>query len=338
MIKAASITSSRMPRAVFISHKSNELDSRVADLLADQLRERGISYFLDKDTLSLGDDFERRIVAAVGTATMVIVLFPQDQSSWVAFEAACAFFDRKLLPISLNGSVVPDPYNTIQTHTVRLLDGTIDLASVVAVAAEVERRLLGEPADRSAIRAFDGCNRFFYRGLQIGLAAFFIIALLLSAGTGHLSIPYIVHINHLHVILGATILGGQFFVSLAFAKAIASPIHPARDTAFKTAERLFFFWLWLTPFQPMLGVAMALLKYDAGPKPGWIWLALTLYLMGLLLTCTAYGVARAKREEDLSGENLRHVSMFNLLANILFLLGFVATVFVINLMLWKPSI
>ncbi|MDE2388864.1 MAG: toll/interleukin-1 receptor domain-containing protein [Betaproteobacteria bacterium] len=75
---------------VFIAHKSDALDTQVADLLAEELRWRKISYFLDKDTLILGDDFENRILSAVGSATLVVVLFQKESSHWVYFEAACA--------------------------------------------------------------------------------------------------------------------------------------------------------------------------------------------------------------------------------------------------------
>lgn len=108
---------------VFIAHKSDALDTQVADLLAEELRWRKISYFLDKDTLILGDDFENRILSAVGSATLVVVLFPKESSHWVDFEAACAFFEQKLLPVSLAGSKIPAPYNRIQTHIVHIVDG-----------------------------------------------------------------------------------------------------------------------------------------------------------------------------------------------------------------------
>jgi hypothetical protein len=326
---------------VFIAHRSDKLDTRVAEQLADELKLRDISYFLDKDTLKLGDDFQERILSAVGSATIVVVLFPQSPSSWVAFEAACAFFEQKLLPVSLAGSQVPEPYNRLQTYTIDVVDQMPSKTSIEAIVLEIEQKLFGTQTDRRWIIATDLLNRVFEKGLQVTLGAFFVVGLLMLAydfsirdmSRGLL----ILHLNHLHVILGATILGGQLFVSLAFAQAISSPIHPTRDAAFRSAERLFFFWLWLTPFQPMLGVALALAKYgEIRTAPAWSWLALVLYLIGLLFTCTAYGVARANRKEPLSAENRKNVGYLNLLANVLFLLGFIVTVLIINLMLWKP--
>jgi hypothetical protein len=183
----------------------------------------------------------------------------------------------------------------------------------------------------------DFFNRIFHQGLQIGLALCFIFALLAIAYGSTSEQALFVHINHLHVILGATILGGQFFVSLAFAKAIASPIHTARDTGFKTAEQLFKFWLCLTPLQPILGLVMAWIRYGNEPKPGWMWVALMLYMMGLLLTCSAYAIVRVQRDQDLVADTIRSVRVYNLIANVLFLLGFMATLIVITLMLAKPS-
>jgi hypothetical protein len=324
-------------RDVFISHSSDPLEIEAAERLADEIRSRNLTCFIDKDELHLGDDYENRIVAAVRVATMVVVLFPERPSNWVAFEAACAYFDGKLLPVSFGGSVVPEPYNRFQTHTIAVADEKVDANSIAAVAEEVERRLLGDDADRRTIRIVDFCNRIFHQGLQIGLSAFFIVALLLIAYGSSSAEAFFVHVNHLHVILGATILGGQFFVSLAFAKAIASPIHTARDTGFKTAEQLFFFWLWLTPLQPILGLLMAWMLFGNDPKPGWMWVSLALYLMGLLLTCAAYGIVRLQRDQELVEDRIRSVRIYNLLGNVLFLLGFIVTVIVITLMLSKPS-
>jgi hypothetical protein len=325
-------------RDVFISHSSDPLEIEAAERLADEIRRRNLTCFIDKDELRLGDDYENRIVAAVRVATMVVVLFPQRPSNWVAFEASCAYFDGKLLPVSFGGSVVPEPYNRFQTHTIDVKDEKVDADSIVGVAEEVERRLLGDEADRRTIRFVDVCNRIFHQGLQIGLSAFFVVGLLLIAYGSSSAEALFVHLNHLHVILGATILGGQFFVSLAFAKAIASPMHTARDTGFKTAEQLCFFWLWLTPLQPILGLLMAWLLFANQPKPGWMWLSLALYLMGLLLTCAGYGIVKLQRDQELVDDRIRSVRVYNLVANLLFLFGFIVTVIVISLMLLKPSI
>jgi uncharacterized membrane protein len=324
-------------RDVFISHASSPLEVEAAERLADEIRSRNLTCFIDKDELHLGDDYENRIVGAVRVATMVVVLFPQRPSNWVAFEAACAYFDGKLLPVSFGGSVVPEPYNRFQTHTINVQDEKVDTESISAVAEEVERRLLGSDGDRKTIRIVDFFNRIFHQGLQIGLTACLIVALLAIAYRSTSEQALFLHINHLHVILGATILGGQFFVSLAFAKAIASPMHTARDTGFKTAEQLFFFWLWLTPLQPVLGLLMAWIRYGSSPKPGWMWVALVLYMMGLLLTCSAYAIVRLQRDQELVDDRIRSVRIYNLFANVLFLFGFIATVIVITLMLSKPS-
>ena len=243
--------------------------------------------------------------------------------------------------MSLAGSPVPEPYDRIQIHQVDIQNHSPNPTSIEAIAEQIERKLFGAKADRRWIAVTDWLNRFFDKGLQVALGALFVVGLLLIAYDANLENMNrghaILHLNHLHVILGATILGGQFFVSLAFAHAIASPIHPRRDTAFRSAERFFFFWLCLTPFQPMLGVALAIAKYGGmRTAPTWVWLAFVLYLISLLLTCSGYGLARARRQDPITPENRRALGHLNLLANLLFLLGFIVTVSVINLMLWKP--
>ena len=62
------------------------------------------------------------------------------------------------------------------------------------------------------------------------------------------------HANHLHVTLGSVIIGGQFFLSLGFARTVAYPSSHQREYGFKIAERLYFTWAILMVIQPMLGL------------------------------------------------------------------------------------
>src|ERR1041385_7313937 len=126
---------------VFISHHSAGIDSDISRALATALDQRGITNFLDTRILLPGDDFEQYILECIEAAKLVIVFFHNEPSSWVLFEAACAFFDRKLIPISVDASAVPQPYNRLEFEKLTTASSHGNEGSVERIADEVERRL-----------------------------------------------------------------------------------------------------------------------------------------------------------------------------------------------------
>ena len=115
--------------------------------------------------------------------------------SWIHFEASSAFFDQKLLPVSVDGVEVPLPYCRVQHENVstnteeECYDEALD-----RVANEAQRRLHGDAIDAVFTRVYRRLNSLFFTGLQILFAlvsAFVLIGIV--PGTAY------AHVNHLHV-------------------------------------------------------------------------------------------------------------------------------------------
>lgn len=317
---------------VFIAHLNEHLANGVAQALLKLLTDRGLTCFLDKRDLSAGVSYIRPILSSIRHARVVVVLFCPNPSPWVLFEAGCAFADEKLMPVSIGGEV-PSPYDRIQLERVvtPLPDpGAVpvpDMAALGRVADEVQFRVHGRSADARATLRWRRCNALFFSGLPI--LAGLVFALLLLRGDGLLQ----EHLRHLHVVLGSAVVGGQFFLALAFARVMASPSFRQREFGFETTERLFGVWLLLAVLQPVLGLWFGVLRHG-GVLPH-VWLALALYLLALLCSLGGYITASSARGRDAAHDAPRRVAARHLQANLLFLAGFAVMAAVVNLMLTR---
>jgi hypothetical protein len=308
-------------KEVFISHRSTSPYQELSDKLTAKLHDRNISYFFDVENLHTGEAFAARIIENIQKSRLVVVLFPKEMSPWLHFEAACAFFDHKLFPIAVDDGKVPPPYDRIQHETVKT--ASIDNAALEKVASEIERRVRGRG---HATKIYRWINRLFFQGFNIIFAVLFALFVLHLAPTDQ--------INHLHVVAGAVMLGGQFFLSIGFATIAASPSFQERQFGFNTVEWLLIVWGALALIQPLLGLWLAFLRWGGLAEfPHWIFYALILYLLGLLFTGAGYLCAKEARELDNSPAAPQSIASRDLLANILFLAGFIVMVAVINLML-----
>ncbi len=324
---------------VFIAHLNQSLANEVAQALLKLLTERGLSCFLDTRDLSTGVSYIRPILTSIRQARVVVVLFCPAPSPWVLFEAGCAFSDEKLMPVSIGGTV-PAPYDRIQLERVVSRPCTpdatplIDLAALGRVADEIKHRVHGRPADTAATLRWRHCNALFFSGLPI--LAGLVFALLMLRGDSLLT----QHLRHLHVVLGAAVVGGQFFLALAFARVMASPSFRQREFGFDTIERLFGVWFVLALLQPALGLWFGLRVHQHQVLPH-VWCALALYLAALLLSLGGYVAAGSARQRDAAHDAPRRVAARHLQANLLFLAGFAVMAAVVNLMLtrqlpWAP--
>jgi len=328
---------------VFVSHRSTPVDRELAEALRAELDKREIHSFLDEKDIHPGDAFTTRIIESIRRSQLVVVFFPKEMSAWVHFEAACAYFDRKLLPVAVDGGVVPPPYDRIHHESVHSEQcscpdhpgrlGSVDDAALERVAEEVARRVRGDPHVARKTKFYRTMNRLFFSGLPILFAAISAFVLFGLAPGSHYQ-----HINHLHVVFGAVILGGQFFISMGFARVVASPSFHEREYGFSTTERLLTIWAIFVVVQPALGLFLVLYDPNARGMRDWVWLSLVLYLLGLLCTGTGYVLAKRARELDRDQRAPQSIAGLDLAANALFLLGFILMVAVINLMLHKPAL
>jgi hypothetical protein len=303
---------------VFISHRSTWPHRELSDALKAKLEKRNIRYFLDEKSLHAGDAFTARIIESIRRSRLVVVFFPKEMSPWLHFEAACAFFDRKLLPVAVDGGVVPPPYDRIHYES---LTASIDNDGLERVTREIESRVRGEG---HATEIYRWINRLFFRGFNIIFAVSFAL-LALRLGAGDL-------VDHLHAIVGAVMLGGQFFLSIGFATIAASPSFEERRFGFNTIEWLLIVWIALAVIQPFLGMWLVVYRLEAQPPP-WILTAIIFYLLGMLFTIAGYVIAKGARELDGGQAGPRSIALRDLLANISFLVGFVAMVAVMDVML-----
>ena len=86
---------------VFISHRAVGVNQLLARTLAARLEEVGLRCFLDTKDISSGDSFIKTILSGVRRCRLVIVLFTEDVSSWLHFEASVAFFDESIMAFSM---------------------------------------------------------------------------------------------------------------------------------------------------------------------------------------------------------------------------------------------
>src|SRR4051812_50123460 len=105
---------------IFISYAS--VDRPLVRRLADALETRGWSVWWDHHNLRGGQHFDLIIEEAISTARAVIVVWSPDstKSNWVRAEAAQALEENKLVPVQIDGAVLPLRFRHIRT---------IDLAS-----------------------------------------------------------------------------------------------------------------------------------------------------------------------------------------------------------------
>src|SRR5689334_20631419 len=105
---------------IFISYAS--IDRPLARRLAEALEACGWSVWWDHSDLHGGEHFDCMIEGAIAAARAVLVVWSPSstKSNWVRAEAAQALEENKLVPVRIDGAVLPLRFRNIHT---------IDLAS-----------------------------------------------------------------------------------------------------------------------------------------------------------------------------------------------------------------
>jgi hypothetical protein len=309
---------------VFISHRSSDSGDRMAGLLFEELRARGVESFLDAERIGAGEEYTDRILEGISTSRIVVVLFEESGSTWVHLEAACAFFDAKLVPVSVDGAPVPPPYD--QIHHESLHTSEPPGPAVARVADQVIRKLRGDKGSSPTERIRSQLNRSIRWGWWAVLAVPAIAVL-------QLGLTRVEWAWHLHLVLGSLYLGGMFFLPLSFSQALSARGYRAREAGFRTVDHAFWLWAALSITQPMVGLYGWFAREGSASVPGWLFVALCVYATSLAFALPAYALVRSAHADDRRRRGGSAVSGRLLLAYALFAYAFIMGVVVVSLML-----
>lgn len=134
---------------VFISYCHQDLER--AENVESSLVSAGLKVWRDT-RLKPGRLLSPEIASALRSASRVVVLWSEsaNQSDWVKDEAAFACCHAKLLPVTLDGSAPPEPFNKIVA--LRLSDPVADAAQIV--------ELLSAPVDFAQTQIWPAANLY----------------------------------------------------------------------------------------------------------------------------------------------------------------------------------
>ena len=318
---------------VFICHHRSPEEDAIATALARRLEAFGISVFTDLGNIGGGESFRRKINDTLPETRLVVAIFSENYSDWQVAEAGCAFLDAKLMPVCLGIQAPPAPFQTLNAHQLPPHEEPDHEEALSRVAGEVHRRLRGERRGLGFHLARK-LNHAFAHGLPyiyLCIVPLVIWALSHSAASWR-EIGYDV-LKYLHVIAGMLTLGGGILLSVGFARAFSSRSYRGRQAGFHTANGLFLLWLTVAVLTLVLGFATAYFRdYLTAP---WVQYSIYLYFLALMFWGGGYFLVYMAHQADRQHRVELFVKM-RALASICFLVGFVLTVMVADLMFAKP--
>ncbi|MFY2762970.1 TIR domain-containing protein [Arenimonas sp. MALMAid1274] len=133
------------PRSVFLSY--SRADQARARQVADALGQAGLTVWWDS-LIEGGASFAKSIETALLASDAVVVLWSATSvaSDWVLDEAGHGRDLRKLVPVSIDGTLPPLGFRQYQSIALPAGSGPADPAAVAAVVRAVQSILRGEPA------------------------------------------------------------------------------------------------------------------------------------------------------------------------------------------------
>ncbi|WML91354.1 toll/interleukin-1 receptor domain-containing protein [Thiothrix lacustris] len=146
---------------IFISYSRN--DQECGSKLAAVLGAQGYRVWWDISGLLAGHDFQRTISAVLDEAHCVIVVWSENSvtSRWVRAEAIRGDERGVLVPLRVDGAIIPLPFNILHTEDLRDWEGdegnTGFQKLLSAVAQYTEPSLLKEAKRKAAKICLDEC-------------------------------------------------------------------------------------------------------------------------------------------------------------------------------------
>ncbi len=147
---------------IFLSYVNDDLE--VVAQIARLLEERGLDVWWDRK-IRVGQAYSDEIENQIQGARKVVVVWSQRSvlSSWVRDEAGEALRLKKLVPLSIDGSLPPMGFRQIQTVGIsefKQAGGTIAVEPLVAALCEhLEHEDVVDPAEASRTTSFRRAQR-----------------------------------------------------------------------------------------------------------------------------------------------------------------------------------
>jgi hypothetical protein len=264
-----------------------------AQVLCRHLSASGFSVWMS-DHIQAGSRFREEIRRSIRSADLVIAVLPKEPSRWLTAEAGLAYFEEKLLPISIDEDVTVEPFNELQTHVLTSADiAAGDGSSVSTLVGLVEDRLGFTPDNMFIAVTIRLINASFFYGIPLfGLGvvsvALVLIVVMYLATEGATPPDLPLHLWRTgHTVLGAIVYGGACFIALVFAQASTTRSLAGRHFGFSTAQRLFVIWLGVAVVQFIVGLYLLdVSPYGRGDL--WIYASSLLYMMALSLALVGF--------------------------------------------------
>jgi len=316
----------------------SEETKEAAGLIHQHLEDEHLSPWLS-DQIESGAPFRTRIRETILGADLVIAVFPKEPSRWQIAEAGLAYFEQKLLPVTIDTAQdkteVVEPFGELQAQ--KLSQSDIDRGSGESISALVEavKDKLGEGAGVGAfVRTLRFVNKLFYLGVPLA-GVLMVCALLVAAFVGTRAHDFDLHMWKAgHTVFGAIVYGGGAFVGLVFARAGTSTSFMERQFGFRVGRELFYVWMAVAVAQFFVGLTL-LYKSIYAYTDLWVSFAMFSYLFAIMCWFGAYDRYRSSNEADREGKSCQAWTTLSFFGNLFLGLGLLLVTLVIVLMSLK---
>jgi hypothetical protein len=325
-----------------------------AEAIRAYLDHRGFSTWMSAE-IKGGRRFREEIGSRIRTADLVIAVLPTNPSHWIVAEAGLAYFEQKLIPISLGSDSATDLFEDLQTLKISHIDDDEQLRSELAnIVQAIEDRLGFSETGSVFLYIARLLNLLFFVGIPLlgitlvasflwhSLHAFYLSHSVPGFDADPSNIRAIEFSRAGHIVLGSIVYGGAVFVALLFSRAGISNSFVERQFCISTARKLFFVWFWAMVLELLGGLYLLKLLYVShrvnSYTKGWVFGSLIAYFVASVCFFWGFIYYRESSNADIEGRERRVVEMQAFVGNLAFGLGLVALTVVIVLMGLKDQV